>query len=481
MVVPSHSDLGEMKKKTGDGPDGGVARVRPADHVLYGDLKKASHPQLTRGEGVYVFDSAGRRYLDAVGGVGVVNIGHGVGEIADAIAHQARTLAFAYAGEVDNSPRRELAERLQRWVPEGMGSTRVLFCSGGAEATEAALKLAYQYHWERGHRSKLQIVSRWQSYHGNTLGALSLSGRTQWRRMFAPYLLGFPHIPPPYCLRCAWNKTYPDCGMACAWELQRVVRQHDPDNVSAFIAEPVIGTSLSAVVPPSEYYPIVRTICDEHDLLLIADEVMSGIGRTGAKFGIDHWNVVPDIITVAKGISSGYAPLAAVILAEHVWRAIEEGTGRPMHSYTYGGNPLSCAAGRAVLDYIERHDLVESARRIGAELKQRLVEEVGSLPHVAQVRGIGLFLGVELVEDRRTNAPFPPQWDVTHRIVEKAFSKGLMILGGVTGSVDGIAGDHFEILPPYTIETTHVEEIVGILKESIGEVLKSLPEKRGEK
>ena len=460
-----------------DEHSGKMPRVGLADHVLYGDLRKTSYPVLTRGEGVYVFDDTGKRYLDAVGGVGVVNIGHGVSEIVDEMARQARTLAFAYAGETDNRPRRELAERLQRWAPQGMGSTRVLFCSGGAEANEAALKLAYQYHWECGCGSKLQVVSRWQSYHGNTLGALSLSGRTQWRKIFAPYLIGFPHIPPPYCLRCTWGRTYPDCGMACAWELRRMVRQHGPENVGAFIAEPVIGTSLSAVVPPAEYYPIIRDICDEHGLLLIVDEVMSGIGRTGRKFGIDHWSVVPDIITVAKGISSGYAPLAAVILAERVWRAIEKGTSRPMHSYTYGGNPLSCATGTAVLDYIERNALVESASRTGAELKERLVVEVGSLPNVAEVRGLGLFLGVELVADRETNDPFPPSWDVTHRVVEEAFSNGLMILGGVTGLVDGVAGDHFEILPPYTIGSGHVSEIVEILKRSIEKVIGKLPGK----
>ena len=451
---------------------------REPSYILCGDMAK-TYVTLTRGDGVYVFDESGKQYLDAIGGVGVVNIGHGVKAIADAVAHQAETLAFSYGGVTDNQPRQALAERLHHLVPEGMGETKTFFCSGGAEANEAALKLAYQYHWEKGRSMKWQVISRWQSYHGSTIGALSLSGRTQWRNMFSPYLLRFPHIQPPYCYRCAWDKTYPDCNLACAHELRRVIRQEGPENVGAFIAEPVIGTSLSAVVPPPEYYRIVRDICDEYDVLFIVDEVMSGIGRTGRNFGIEHWGVAPDIVTVAKGISSGYAPLAAVILGERVWRTIKNGSGRPMHSYTYGGNPLSCAVGVAVLDYIKSHDLVTQAERMGEVLKRRLVEEIGTLPNVGQVRGLGLFLGVELVADKGSKEPFPTECDVTHRVVDEAFSNGLMILGGVTGLVDGVAGDHFEVLPPYTIGPDHVDFIAHTLRQSIEKVMDALPEKGG--
>jgi len=435
-------------------------------HVLYHDLGK-TYRTMTKGKGVYVFDSDGRKYLDAIGGVGVVNIGHGVDDVITAITQQAKTLVYSYSGIVDNVPQQKLALKLQQWAPKGMGSTRTLFSSGGAEANEGALKLAYQYHWERGKPGKTKIIGRWQSYHGNSIGALSMSGRTQWRKIYRPYLLDFPHIPPPYCYRCPWGKSYPGCGIDCAYELRRVVRQEGAENVAAFIAEPVIGTSMSAVVPPPEYYPIIREICDEYDMLLIIDEVMSGVGRTGAKWGIEHWRVTPDMMTTSKGISSGYSPLGALILGERVWRALDEGSRTVMHSCTYGGNPLSCAAGAAVLDFIDKNDLVRRAGLRGEDLIAKLKEELKNIPYVGQVRGKGLFIGIEIVVSNETKEPFPPAWNVTRRIEEEALERGLLILGGVTGLIDGEAGDHFELLPPYTIEDDHVEFIVDTLREAI--------------
>ncbi len=353
-------------------------------NVLYPHFS-AHYKTMIRGEGVYVFDEDGRRYLDAIGGVGVVNIGHGVPEIVDALTRQARELAFSYGGLVDNRPRQELARKLQAWAPPGMGETKTIFSSGGAEANEAALKLAYQYHWERGNPTKYKVIGRWQSYHGNTVGTLSMSGRTKWRRMHSPYLLDFPHISPPYCYRCPWGRAYPGCGLPCAQELRRTIRQEGPEKISAFIVEPVIGTSMSAVVPPPEYYPMVREICDEFDVLLIADEVMSGLGRTGANWGIDHWQVTPDVIATAKGISGGYVPLAATIVSEKVWQAIRDGSQHVMHSNTYGGNPLACAVGVAVLDYIEAHDLVARAGHMG----QKLIERLGELGVPARLADVG--------------------------------------------------------------------------------------------
>jgi adenosylmethionine-8-amino-7-oxononanoate aminotransferase len=305
---------------------------------------------------VYVFDEDGKRYLDAIGGVGVVNIGHGVEEIVKAMSHQARTLAYCYGGEVISEPQQMLARKLDEWAPDGMGETKTLFSSGGAEANEGALKLAHQYHWERGNASKHKIIGRWQSYHGNTIGALSMSGRTAWRRVFSHYLLDFPHIPPPYCYRCPWGRSYPGCGLECAGELERVISQEEPENVAAFIAEPVIGTSMSSVVPPPVYYPAIREICDRHDILLIVDEVMSGVGRTGKKWGIEHWGVTPDIITTSK---------------------------------------------------------------------------------------------------------------VTERVEREAFKRGLMVLGGLTGLIDGKAGDHFQLLPPYTVEDEHLEFMTETVRETI--------------
>jgi adenosylmethionine-8-amino-7-oxononanoate aminotransferase len=444
-------------------------------HVLDHHLGK-DYPLLTKAEGVYVWDQDGKRYLDAIGGVGVVNIGYGVEPVIEAITRQLRTVAFSYAGLVHNEPQRELAALLQAWAPPGMGETKTLFSTGGAEANEGALKLAYQYHWERGNRTKLKVVGRWQSYHGNSIGTLSMSGRTSWRRMHSPYLLDFPHIPPPYCYRCPWGQTYPDCGLLCAEELRRVIQQEGAENVGAFIAEPVIGTSLSAVVPPPEYYPRIREICDEFDVLLIVDEVMSGIGRTGTGWGIQHWNVTPDMVTASKGVSSGYVPLGVLTLREKVWRAIAEGSGEVMQSSTYGGNPVSCTAGVAVLKYIQEHDLVARAAEMGAKLLQKLETALGDLPHVGQIRGKGLFIGAELVADKETREPFPPEWKVTARIEKETFENGLLILGGVPGLLDGVGGDHFELLPPYVIQEDQLDFIVATVRKAIVKVTSELEE-----
>ncbi len=444
--------------------------VEPSSHVLHGQFTKR-YPTFVRGDGCYVFDVSGKRYLDAIGGVGVVNIGHGVEEVVKAIAEQAQTLAFTYGGVADNRPREKLAEKLQQWAPTGMGETRIFFCSGGAEANEAALKLAFQYHWERGQPTRRKVIGRWQSYHGNTIATLSLSGRTSWRRMYGPLLLDFPHIPPPYCYRCPWGRTYPECRLPCATDLRKIIQQEGPENIAAFIVEPIIGTSMSAVVPPAEYYPLIRQVCDEFDILLIADEVLSGVGRTGQKWGINHWDVSPDILTTSKGISGGYAPLGVAMLSEKVWKTISDGSQRVMHSYTYGGNPMCCAAGVAVLDYIERFDLVSRAGVMGEKLLGMLREQLGDSPHVGDIRGRGLFIGLEIVSDKETRNPFPLEWNVTARIEEAAFERGLLVLGGVEGLIDGASGDHLELLPPYTIEDDHLDFIVHTLGESIKEVL----------
>lgn len=438
--------------------------------VLPGDFSDAP-VMLANGAGVYLYDESGKRYLDAVGGVGVVNLGHGVPEITDAIAQQARRLAFSYGSRVTNQPRQLLAHMLDERAPAAMRPTRSLFSSGGAEANEAAIKLAYQYHWERGHHAKRKVIGRWQSYHGNTLATLSVSGRTAWRRMHDPLLLNFPHVAAPYCYRCPWGCASDSCGALCAEELRRVITQEGPENIAAFIAEPVIGTSMSAVVPPPDYYRRVRDICDEFDILFIADEVMSGVGRTGLMWGIEHWGVAPDIITVAKGIAGGYAPLAATILSEKVWQAIAGGSRKVMHSTTYGGNPLSCAAGVAVLKYIDEHRLVARAAAMGEKLFAALHAGIGDLPCVGDIRGKGLFVGIELVADRATRTPFAKSLGMTGRLEAAAFKNGLLVLGGAAGLIDGVNGDHFELLPPYVIDDEHIHFMVTTVRRSLEEAV----------
>ncbi len=429
---------------------------------------KRTYPVITRGKGVYIYDREGREYLDAVGGIAVVNVGHGVPEIVAAMTEQAQRVAFVSGGAFANEPARALAEELATWAPAGM--RHVLLLAGGSEATETAMKLARQYHVERGKAGKYRIISRWISYHGNTIGALSMSGRTAWRWEFAPYLQNFPKIHPPYCYRCPYGKTYPSCQVACADDLERVITLEGPDSIAAFIAEPVIGTSAAGVTPPPEYYPRIREICDKYDILFIADEVITGIGRTGKNFGIEHWRVVPDIITTAKALSSGYAPLAAVILQDRVYDAIAQGSGRTTQGFTYSGHPVSAAVGMAVLKYLKEHNLVANAGRIGRILLERL-SSLKRFPIVGDVRGLGLFLGVEFVADQATKQPFPPNAGVTRRIVEATLEQGVVVVPGMSGMIDGVAGDHIQISPPYIFTEAHVEQLVRALEVAIQKVM----------
>jgi len=439
------------------------------NHVFYGDLNR-EYLDVVRGDGVYIYDENGKRYLDAAAGVCVVNVGHGNEEIISAISNQLKQVSFTY-GFTDNIPRQKLAKKLDEWSPNGMGHTKTIFSSSGAEANESAIKLSYQYHQERGNVNKTKIVGRWQSYHGNTVSTLSIGGRSSWRNQFSPLLHDSLHISPPYCYRCSSKDSHSSCAENFANELRKIIKREGAGNISAFIAEPIIGTSMSAVVPPKGYYEIIRNICDENDILFIADEVMSGMGRTGKKWGIDHWNVSPDIITTSKGIGAGYSPISAAIFSEKVWGIISSGSGYTTHSTTYGGNPLSCAVGYAVIDYIEKNDLISNAKVMGEKLISKLNEELSEIPYVGDIRGKGLLIGIEIVSDKISKAIFDPTLDLAHKIEDEARKNGLIILSGVPGLVDGVGGDHLEICPPYIINDEHVEFIVSILKKSITETI----------
>jgi len=356
-------------------------------------------------------------------------------------------------------------------APKGMA--KALFVSAGSLAIECALKLARQYHCERGNESKMKVIARWTSYHGNTFGALSASGRPLWRRYFSPYLQNFPHINPPYCYRCPYGKEYPACGIACAHELEKTIKLEGAENISAFIAEPITGTSAAGVTPPPEYYPIIREICDRHDVLFISDEVITGFGRTGKNFGINHWNVLPDIIVAGKGVAGGYSPLATVIVSTGVHDVFRKGSNRHTQGFTYSGNPLSCAIGCAVLNYLRDNNLVERAGKIGGYVKNKL-EELKEIPIVGDVRGKGLLLGIEFVQDKEEKTAFPAEIGLTSRIVAAAFRRRMHVVGGMGGMVDGVLGDHLQITPSFIITEQEVDEAVSILKESILEVMKEL-------
>jgi adenosylmethionine-8-amino-7-oxononanoate aminotransferase len=349
----------------------------------------------------------------------------------------------------------------------------VFFITGGSEATESALKIARKYHLETGHPKKYKVISRWQSWHGNTIAAASMSGRSAWREDYVPYLLNFPHIHPPYCYRCAYNKTYPDCNLHCANELERVILQEGADYISAFIAEPILGTSAAGVAAPDGYFSTIRDICDRHNILMIVDEVVTGFGRTGVNFGIDHWGVVPDIMCTGKGLSSGYTPMAATITHQKIYDAIYERSPAFVHGHTYGGNPLSCATSLAVQNYIEAHDLVTRCARMG-DLMLAQMMPLQDLPIVGEVRGKGLLNGIEFVADKQTRAPFDPARGVTGAVVKQAFDRGVLIMPGAPGPIDGVNGDHIALSPPFTVNEKEVTKIVQVLKASIEEVAKGL-------
>ena len=416
---------------------------------------------IEKGEGIYFYDELGNRYIDGSSGPVCVNIGHGVKSITEAMIKQSRKIAFVHSLRGHTcEPVSKLAERVAKMAPGSL--KRVFFVSGGSEAVESAIKMARQYHVNRGRPTKYKVIARWMSYHGNTLGALSASGYIARRRPYVPLLLDFPHIPPAYCYRCWYQKKYPNCDVQCAWELERAIQREGEQHVSAFIAEPVVGAALGAVPAPEGYFEIIREICDKHDILFIADEVMTGFGRTGKNFGIEHWNVVPDIIACAKGISGGYTPLGAVIAKEDVYEAFSEKSFQ--HGFTYGGNPLSCAIGFAVVDYILKNNLVHRAEEMG----KRLIGRLGALykhQTVGNVRGKGLLTGIEFVRNQETKETFEPETRYIIKILEEAFDNGLSLYPSQYPNPNGVI-----VAPPFIVTPQQIDEIVEILERSIDEV-----------
>jgi adenosylmethionine-8-amino-7-oxononanoate aminotransferase len=444
--------------------------IQKTDHVLYRDPQK-TYPVVDRAEGIYLFDKKGKRFIDGSGGAMVVTIGHGVGEILDAMVEQAKKVSYAYTNQFTNEPQIQLAEKVTSMAPADI--SRAYFVSSGSGATETALKITRQYHLSVGKPSKYKVVSRWQSFHGNTIGALSMTGRPSWRRDYLPYIIDFPHIPPPYCFRCPFGKEYPHCDLDCAYELERVIKWESAETVAAFISEPLSGTSMTAVTPPLEYYKVIREICDKYDVLMIVDEVITGFGRTGKNFGIEHWDVVPDVITTGKGISSGYAPLAAVLIHEKVYERLRKRSLGSAAVFTYAGHPLSCAIALAVQDYMAEHNLIENVVRMGSYLEDQLTR-LKEMPIVGDIRGKGLMMGIEFVADKQKKTPFEVDKAVTRNIVSKAFEKGLIILAGTPGLIDGVLGDHMMIGPPYIVTESDIDEMCNILKESIREIQREL-------
>lgn len=439
-------------------------------NVFYrSDLKK-KYPIIKKGEGLYLIDNEGKRYIDAVTNAGSVNIGYFVPEIIEAMNEQARKFAFLDTTVFSSEVQESLAKEFVEWAPDGL--SKVFFSLSGSQANETALKLARQYHIETGNPSRFRVIGTWQSYHGHSLGSLSMSGRTSWRKNFTPYLMNFPHIPLPYCYRCPFKKVYPDCGFECAYELERVIKQEGSETISAFITETIPGTSAGVVIPPNEYFPIIRSICDKYGVLLILDEVITGVGRTGKTFAIKHWGVIPDMITSSKGITGGYAPLGVTITKPKMFDAILNGSGEFAHGITYSGHPLSCVASLAVLKYIKKNNLVERAAEMGSYFLENLLS-LNDMAIVGDIGGKGLMLKIEFVSDKNSKAPFARNKRVTENITSAAMEKGLLVHGG-SGAADGIEGDICLLTPPLIISKEEVKKIVEILKSTIETVQRKI-------
>jgi adenosylmethionine-8-amino-7-oxononanoate aminotransferase len=419
---------------------------------------------IERAEGCWLIASGGHRILDAAGGAIVANIGHGRAEVGVAMARAAARLGYVVP-PFATEERVRLAERLrERWLPDGL--TRVLFTSGGSESTDAAIRIARQHFVAKGETSRWKVVGRELSYHGITLATLAVGGHTKRRKGFEPLLLDFPHAPACYPLRCALCRGR--CELQCADALEALILREGPETVAAFIAEPVGGSTAGALVPQGGYWPRVAEICRRHGVLLIADEVMTGFGRTGRRFGVDHWGVVPDLLVGGKGLAGGYAPMGAVFAKDSVLEPIAA-AGDDVMFYTFGGHPVACAAAEVVLDIVEREKLVERAAAMGARLRVGLAR-LERHPHVAQVRGLGLLQAVELVRDRETCEPFPAEARVTARVVATGIRNGAFFYpGGCDPARDVIC-----LGPPFVIEPAEIDWLVDVLERSIDEVVAKL-------
>jgi len=438
------------------------------NHVFPRHTKKLP-PKAVRGEGCYLYDETGKAYLDGSGGAAVSCLGHGDRDVIAAVQAQAGALAFAHTGFFTSEPAEELADILISHAPEGL--ERVYFVSGGSEATEAAIKLARQYFTEKEQPERRHLIARKQSYHGNTLGALAAGGNAWRRQQFAPLLFDVSHIAPCYEYAERRDDESPaDYAHRAAHELEAEILRLGPETVMAFIAEPVVGATLGAVPAVEGYFKHIREICDRYGVLLILDEVMCGMGRTGHLFACDADQVKPDILCIAKGLGAGYQPIGAMLCSREIYATIEAGSGFFQHGHTYLGHPVAAAAGRAVVTKLVDQNLVARADQMGGVLREALQQKFGQHAHVGDIRGRGLFRGIELVENRDTKAPFDPAHAVAPRLKAAAFEEGL-ICYPMPGTRDGRHGDHVLLAPPFIITETQVGELVDKLDRALTQVL----------
>ncbi len=441
----------------------------PDSHVFYRKLGH-EYPKIVRGEGCWLIDDRGKRYLDAVGGAYVANLGHSNPEIAEAIARQARQFGYLSGTMFTHGPVEELAAEIAETLPGDL--SKVYFLCSGSEAVEAALKLARQYWVERGRPSKNRIIALAPGYHGSTLLALSASAREAYKAMFRPWLVDVHRIPASYPYRCECGGQSPTCPVCSGDVLEEAITQLGADQVAAFIAEPVGGSSTGASTPRPEYFRRVREICDRHDVLLIADEVLVGVGRTGTWWAMEPYGVAPDIMTLGKGISGGYAALSAIAAPERLVDTIAKGAGSFLHAQTFSHHPVACAAGVATMRYLKDHDLVDRCAQMGRVLHERLAP-LTQLPHVGDVRGRGLLAGIEFVEDKGTRAPFPRAARFAESFADAALDAGLTVWPNV-GHADGTNGDLAMVAPPFIVTEEEIGELVTRFKQALEKTVSTL-------
>jgi adenosylmethionine-8-amino-7-oxononanoate aminotransferase len=413
-------------------------------------------PIAVSAQGCWLTDNSGKQYLDASGGCAVVNVGHGVQEIADAVSYQARTLPYVNGTQFSNTAAEDLAEALTPHLSTTVSDPRCYFLTTGSEAVEAAVKLARQVWVERGQPAKWHFISRIPGYHGNSLTGLALSSREHYKTPFAPMLMPSEKVPSP------WGDGE---DLQAAEALEKTILKVGAENVAAFIAEPIGGSSTGAVVPDQEYWPAVREICNRHNILLIADEVMSGMGRTGRWLASEHFNLQADIVTLGKGLNGGYAPLSAMIASGELVETLMQGSGQFLHAGTYTHTPVICAAGLATVRFLEAHSLVKRSAEMGEILHQKL-QSLKTYPSVGKIRGKGLFAGVEFLQDPASRKPFPRSAKYTERLIKAAMQNGLILWPNV-GHVNGEDGDLVILAPPFTITLEEIDMLVDRLSQTI--------------
>lgn len=428
-----------------------------------------SPPVAKTGEGCYLIDASGKRYFDGSGGAAVSCLGHNDARITDAIKAQLDALAFAHSGFFTTDPAEELADSLIANAPRGID--RVYLVSGGSEAVEAAIKLARQYHVERGQPQRRHLIARKQSYHGNTIGALSAGGNEWRRQQFAPLLIDVSHISPcyEYVLK-GEAESAADYGLRAAQELEDEILRLGADSVMAFVAEPVVGATLGAVPAVEGYFKRIRQICDQYGVLLILDEVMCGMGRTGHLFACEVDDVTPDILCIAKGLGAGYQPIGAMLCSAGIYDEIANGSGFFQHGHTYMAHPVAAAAGLAVVKAILEPGVLSGVKAMGDKLQTALVAALGQHPHIGDIRGRGLFIGIEIVKDRSSKTPFPPSMGIAGKIKKAAFENGL-ICYPMAGTRDGKQGDHILLAPPFIMTVAQIPEIVVPLQNAVQSII----------